>query len=699
MDQQQQTAVHSLNDPQLYKPLLLHPSVIQDQCVVAKLLQASKQLQEAVAQLLFGQLQAVLSAAKVRQAEAFMQWLAKHAGLLQGLEAQLFSRIEHGGTKDWSEYTAALAATLQDAAARGALEGLFSFSFKGATAISVLQALPAAQVAHLKVQVPCYDALSLTAVAALTSLRSLQLTFLPASRGSSNMIHELLAAQQAALQPLAAGLQQLTELHIGPVFAGQLQHLPPKLQQLHVTVSLEGQLQQLLQLARWIQQHGSIVSSLQLVDFVHVYAFSSLPEQDWNSEMNYLGAALEAAAAPAASTATAAAADGFSANSVPCRSLPLESLSLWDFCCPIYTVTPALLQRLPAHSLTHLDLRFERNSPVERAVLCRLTALRSLKFKDLPDHHGPRAVFGDSSSALAPLTALQQLTELQLPCVHRSQLAALHLPQLQQLRVDLTVNDKSHQLQICHMTALQKLHILDNSTHGLADGDQLPPSLLDVSWNSNGGCSVQPLLALTRLQMLWLSFEGQAPAASELAQLSSLRSLQWLGLWYWNAPAQVTAALAAEAWPVLSLVMLNIHAPIAPPPALLEHLSVLQRLNHLLCKGRHMGATPGQLAALLRQLPSLQSVELQEHLNSTYKSPACCNEDCIEGVQELLQAVSSLQDLSFVHVDVAVGLTADEAQQVMGQLPQLLGALAGCCRIAQQRLPPGAGQRLRVYAV
>jgi hypothetical protein len=617
MDQQQQTAVHSLNDPQLYRPLLLHSSVSQDQRVVVKLLQTSKQLQEAVEQLRFGQLQAVLSTAKVQQAESLVQWVCKHARLLQALDVQLISSIKHGGTKDWAALTAGLAAALQDATAHGALAGLHSFALKGIQAgHSLLQALSAAQIQQLVVQVPKQDALSLSAVAALTSLRSLQLTFTPPDRRSFGPISiaQQLPAQDTALQPLAAGVQQLTELRIGPVYAAQLEHLPPQLQQLHVTVDLGAKYQQLLQLASWIQQHGSIISSLQLVNILHVKAFSVRTISVWDSAVDALGAAFEAAAAKTAAAAAAAGAV-FSAYAMPCRSLQLQSLSFGALCHYNCTATPALLQQLPGHSLTHLESWLGRNPPAQLAALCRLTALRSLQLGHLTDDEAAEAAFGDSSSALAPLMALQHLTALQLPPVDKLQLAALQLPKLQQLQVELCGSNASYALQIGHMTTLQSLRLTVFSTCGTADGDQLPPFLEELCWDLHaiGSFSVQPLLGLTRLQRLWLKFEGQAPAAAELAQLSCLKSLQDLKLSYSDVPDEVVEAAAAEVWPVLPLVGLYVAAATGVPLPLLEpstmHLSGLQRLTRLHLSGsREIGAVPGQLAALLRQLPALQDV-------------------------------------------------------------------------------------------
>lgn len=79
----------SINDPQLQAALLRHPSISQDQQVVAKLLQTSKELQAAVRQCGAGQLPMLLQPIKLQQVQGFAQWLQKHGHLLRGLSVEL----------------------------------------------------------------------------------------------------------------------------------------------------------------------------------------------------------------------------------------------------------------------------------------------------------------------------------------------------------------------------------------------------------------------------------------------------------------------------------------------------------------------------------------------------------------------------------------------------------------------------------
>jgi hypothetical protein len=92
MNQQQQLPL-SMHDPPLLVPLLRHPSISQNQQVLAALLQTSQQLQAAVAELLAGQLPVVLHINQLQQAHAFVQWLKKHAGLLLSVELQVPCRF------------------------------------------------------------------------------------------------------------------------------------------------------------------------------------------------------------------------------------------------------------------------------------------------------------------------------------------------------------------------------------------------------------------------------------------------------------------------------------------------------------------------------------------------------------------------------------------------------------------------------
>jgi hypothetical protein len=310
MRQQLQQAACSMSDPQLHTPLLGHPSIAQNWQVVAKLLQTSKELQAAAATVWVGQQQVVLHTGQVQQAESFAQWLGKYAGLLHSVDLHVISSIKHGGTRDWEATTAVLAGALQDAAEQDILQALRCFSDKGSAAnAGVLQALKAAQLTQLAVELHIDDYPAIDAVTALTSLCSLDLKVLPAGWcHRSDLVsigHKIpVIPEKNALAPLAA-LPQLTQLHIGPVFPGQLQQLPPALQQLHVTVNLGYRHRQLLQFAGWVRQYGSLIRTLELIKCRHVHSYSTVV--DWQAAADALAAAFEVIAAAATAQSSAAA--------------------------------------------------------------------------------------------------------------------------------------------------------------------------------------------------------------------------------------------------------------------------------------------------------------------------------------------------------------------------------------------------------
>jgi hypothetical protein len=276
----------SILDHRLHSTLLRHPSISQDQQVVAALLQTSQQLQAAVAQLLPGQLPVVLHARKLQQATCFAQWLQKHGGLLQELAVHVSGASWHGmvyshTNKGWSQAAvAALTAATHATAAAGPLP-LRSFIITGAVATpDLLQQLPAAHLTQLQVEVALHNSASMNAVRASSTLRSLTLFDHNGGRAAADVLYSL-----------ATGLQQLTQLRLGVINPVQLVYmavkLPPLLQQLHVRVDAFCQARQLMVLAAWLKQHGHIVRTLQIRS-----TGSSGP--DWEAAWNEVGSAFQA---------------------------------------------------------------------------------------------------------------------------------------------------------------------------------------------------------------------------------------------------------------------------------------------------------------------------------------------------------------------------------------------------------------------
>ncbi|KAF6254814.1 hypothetical protein COO60DRAFT_1538509 [Scenedesmus sp. NREL 46B-D3] len=278
------------------------------------------------------------------------------------------------------------------------------------------------------------------------------------------------------------------------------------------------------------------------------------------------------------------------------------------------------------------------------AALCGLTALRSLGI-----YTAGQAVSPQSDRVLVPLSALRQLTTLQLlstgAAPRKEQLQSLQLPQLQQLQAALHRMREGKHLQLAHLTALTQLSLTD-STGVPSPTDQLPPNLLDLTWlledwygsvaASSSSCSVQPLLALSRLRKLQLHTCATSPTAEELAQLSSLGSLTELGIvsnWQtlgheedeadvlWQtvaaqAAAEPTNAAVLRLLPLKALSWSSERSPVAV--AVLQHLGALQGLTrlelHLSCEAvpGHCGnqLTPAELTAMLQRSTGLQQLSL-----------------------------------------------------------------------------------------
>jgi hypothetical protein len=561
----------SLYESQLQMPLLRHPSISRDLQVVAALQQTSKQLQAAVAQLLQGQLPVVLQASELQRLQSFLQWLRSHGGMLQSLDVG-----SQGATWESDEqYKAledAIVAAASSAEASSHLQ-LQSLTLHLSAEPRLLQHLPAAHLTRLRARIRLGCEAAVKAVAGLSRLQELDLD--NASICSS--------VADDALAPLAAGLRHLTQLQIGRVMPAQLQHLPPRLQELHATVTV-----------------------------------------DWSSAADV-------------------------------------------------------------------------------AALCRpdLTALRSLDI---------RASRGNSSDhpddLLEPLSALQQLTCLQLGVVRRMQLQHLQLPHLQQLDVWCSHRGVGQRLQLGQLTALRKLLLQDYAT-AMRPDDQLPPNLQQLEYvligqrddvSGDGQTSIlQPLLVLSQLRKLDMQFRG-APAvtADELKQLSSLTGLQELGLSYEGCTAG-DAAAAAAAWRVVPLKALKWGSDTVSA-AMVKQLGELQGLTQLVLQAAgfsvsNMDATPGQLAVALQQLRKLRCLTIKgfDHIAMHAGVPAIdtCTDDTepcvwhhVGGVRAFLQAADALCELEEAHVVLPVVLQEGIVQQLRDDLPQLLPCrLFRCCEV------------------
>jgi hypothetical protein len=530
-------------------------------------------------------------------------------------------------------------------------------------------------------------------------------------------------------------MQQLTYLQLRPIGPWDLSCLQPlllqprKLQQLHMTVAVCFGFQELYDLADWIKQHLGLVSSLKVevaADFDYSIV-DDAPDQLMHERMGaraVIEAVQEAAAAAAAEAAEVAAAAAVAAATtldelaadlsagaaLPPAALP-AGLRLQSFSIRIFTNEPdvhaALMRALPASSLTHVECPHSWCDPAQVSALCRLTGLQSCV---LPPRF-PNGFADDD--ALAQLTALQQLTRLELTAARKLLQRLPLLPQLQVLDVFMNECFPKRQLQLVHLTCVTKLVLQDRNAPLLAS-DQLPPSLhelvlLQEPWSERSrvrnSFRLQPLLALQHLKKLHLQMPGTAGAAAELAQLGSVSSLQELRLNCSVCPGSGLDSSAASAWSNLPLKSLAVSMD-EVSAGFVQQLTMFGDLT-CLSLTRELGAayepqthgsavTPAQLAVVLTQLTGLQALALDMRMEVGVQagslslhglSTAGASSSYLESLGALLQAIGGLQQLGTVQFRLPVELDAAALQHLSGMLGHLLpSSLVAHCKVAADLL-------------
>uniref|UniRef100_A0A383VT61 F-box domain-containing protein n=1 Tax=Tetradesmus obliquus TaxID=3088 RepID=A0A383VT61_TETOB len=401
-------------------------------------------------------------------------------------------------------------------------------------------------------------------------------------------------------------------------------------------------------------------------------------------------AAPDKAGQPTASS-TAKAATPHIVSTAPYSSWKMQALR----CHPLGGVFRAvplpgvLLKQLPAATLTRLVCSLEFKHPKHLAALCGLTALRSLEV--LPQLEDGADLADCSSHALRPMSALQQLMVLKLDCVKACQLAHLQLPQLQRLVVCISRGpcaDPAEQqrrrrqqqqqqqedpeqplpLQLGHLTALT---YLEGRRNIMLASDELPMSLRAVNWTyeiAAAACSVQPLLRLTSLEDLDMTFCVPPPAAAEMRQLTNLQHLTAVRFADYNAEASFAAGIE-PAWGVLPLTNLKLfgsrnhgcygsgtYCALMSAAALhaLSKMTLLQSLTMPFNRDAgdspiRLEATCAQLAAVLQPLTALQELDLngpellgdEEMLTPVHPVAAAEAEECAKQQHQQLQMEAS----------------------------------------------------------
>jgi hypothetical protein len=706
-----------MQHPEVQVVLFHHPSINNDQQVLMQLLQTSKELSSVVTQQCSAQLAAVLCTEDQQQVLSFAHhWLPKHAGLLRSLHMHLrdhsSASMYDGGAGKWSTTVQAVAAALQYCTWKRTQDvRLQSLSLVGCPAGPLLLQLPVKHLTRLCAAVDFTNPDSARHVARLKALRSLDLSRSEPYRDSS----------VNALAPLQR-LVHLTELHIGRTYTKQLK-LPPALQQLHVVVDINCASQQLQQLAGWLQQHGSVVRSLKLVNVQRREWWDPV----WEDRLAEVAAAFGGAPAAAAGEEGAERSQPAAQAAAAVTGQTVKQLQLAHLSVEGHSALGLALQQLPATgSLTSLECRADfGRAAAQLAALARHTGLRSLQLWGTmySELGGSGAADCQADDVLAPLAALRQLTLLKLGTVRPAQLS--HLPMnLLQLEASLFAGEEEDDddgeaagdaegqqavLQMGHLTALTSLVDClgdDSGEHGdgvrshpMGQRDVFPPNLqqLEVS----GIChSVVPLLPLQQLQQARLCFAERPPAGPELARLTSLGALTELRLAYCTAGSYDAAA--ADAWAALPLRSLKLmswaapHASNKPPVLPAEVVGRLPALTQLTCLevgvpmlcgclGVHLQATPGQLAAALAPLTGLHELHLSGFACMAADDDAAAAaggsalptrssrlgsagsrrvaQHGVAGVEALMDALAGLKRMRQMHVELPLAMSRRDASR------------------------------------
>jgi hypothetical protein len=586
----------------------------------------------------------------------------------------------------------------------------------------LLQQLPAAHLTKFCADVDFSSSASLQAIAGLTGLQHLELcnAAVAAAPTAAAIIPD------DVLAPLAAGLQQLTQLHLKPVHPAQVQWLPRKLQQLHVTVEVCNEPQQLLQLAAWLQQHANKVRRLELQG-----GPSSRDAPGWDAAVEALTKAFQPAveAGPAPPPAAAADADAGVQDATVAAVTHAPSLQLQALLCR--RVAAPVPEHLPVSALTELECQINWGRTAQVGTLCSLTSLQKLGIQSAEGYTS-----WQPDSVLHPLSALQRLTSLKLDWLKRQQLQHLQMPQLLELIVNMEPQEQENavQLQVGHLTRLCKLRLSDYAA-SLQPVDQFPPNVQELELTvvahsiadataaaSDKGCGLQSLLQLSQLQKLQLQLHGLQeacglPEAYQIAmrQLSSLTSLPELHLTCkWPTVEAMRVDVAAVPGCLSGLPLKSISWTSRDmAPAVLQSLRHLQGLTSLEVDtlsqnvGFHSETTPGGVAAILRPLTELRRLHLRMYSRkyaASVGSPlweACTSsgshtiewersslhQDDVQGVAALLRCVGGLSKVEEVRVVFLVRLHELDVQQLQAMLQQLLPSyMLPFCKVEARKI-------------
>lgn len=270
---------------------------------------------------------------------------------------------------------------------------------------------------------------------------------------------------------------------------------------------------------------------------------------------------------------------GIAGTGATAREPPV--LRLRSFSCNCLS-SPAILQALPAASLTHLEVSLQmlpllfqqpaqsdmcRPRSCDGAAFARaLMSLTGLQHLSVTECNDSTCSSTCSDALIAAAGQLHRLTRLVVRDVTASNSLLLLPPQLQSLELFVTLSSSSSStLQLGQISALQQLQLHLSGRHSPAAGSSLPPQLaaltiaaaFDSEASDVSSLGVPGLQQLTRLSAANCSLCN----AQQLQRLSGHPQLQQLLLTYDDSCQAHAAAAAWQQLPQLCSLTISRERP------------------------------------------------------------------------------------------------------------------------------------------
>lgn len=360
----------------------------------------------------------------------------------------------------------------------------------------------------------------------------------------------------------------------------------------HIALNSKADLPTILNFAAWLPTHAGTVASIRL-ELAGPTAYHQQFHTAWIRQCRAAEEALMLGLRAAAVAAESAAGyrshvptavpvqllAGIAGTGATAREPPV--LRLRSFSCNCLS-SPAILQALPAASLTHLEVSLQmlpllfqqpaqsdmcRPRSCDGAAFARaLMSLTGLQHLSVTECNDSTYSSTCSDALIAAAGQLHRLTRLVVRDVTASNSLLLLPPQLQSLELFVTLSSSSSStLQLGQISALQQLQLHLSGRHSPAAGSSLPPQLaaltiaaaFDSEASDVSSLGVPGLQQLTRLSAANCSLCN----AQQLQRLSGHPQLQQLLLTYDDSCQAHAAAAAWQQLPQLCSLSISRERP------------------------------------------------------------------------------------------------------------------------------------------